>query len=80
MLPISAIRSPGRGTLLHSGVAVRDRSAALVRAGSTLVTTIDVPKVQPKDRRAVFFVVEADRARLADLAQRLSAARAARLR
>ena len=53
------------------GGEIRDRSAALVRAGGTLVTTIDVPKVQPMDGRAVFFVVEADRARLADLAQRL---------
>ncbi len=53
------------------GGEIRDRSAALVRAGGTLVTTVDVPKVQPMDGRAVFFVVEADRARLADLAQRL---------
>ena len=53
------------------GGEIRDRSAALVRAGGTLVTTIDVHKVQPMDGRAVFFVVEADRARLADLAQRL---------
>jgi hypothetical protein len=29
------------------------------------------PKVQPKEGRANFFVVEPDRARLADLAQRL---------
>jgi NADPH:quinone reductase-like Zn-dependent oxidoreductase len=29
------------------------------------------PTVQPKEGRAVFFVVEPDRARLADLAQRL---------
>jgi NADPH:quinone reductase-like Zn-dependent oxidoreductase len=30
-----------------------------------------VPTVRPKDGRAIFFVVEADRSRLADLAQRL---------
>ena len=53
------------------GGEILDRSAALVRAGGTLVTTIRVPTVQPKDGRAVFFVVEADRSRLADLAQRL---------
>ncbi len=54
------------------GGDILDRSAALVRAGGTLVTTIRVPTVQPKDGRAVFFfVVEADRSRLADLAQRL---------
>jgi len=53
------------------GGDILDRSAALVRAGGTLVTTIRVPTVQPKDERAIFFVVEADRSRLADLAQRL---------
>ncbi len=53
------------------GGDILDRSAAVVRAGGTLVTTIKVPTVQPKDGRAVFFVVEADRCQLADLAQRL---------
>ncbi len=53
------------------GGEILDRSAGLVRAGGTLVTTISVPRVQPRDGRAIFFVVEADRFRLADLAQRL---------
>ena len=53
------------------GGEVLDRSAALVRAGGTLVTIAMPPRVQPRDGRAVFFVVEPDRARLADLAQRL---------
>ena len=53
------------------GGEILDRSAALVRAGGTLVTTIRVPTIQPKGGRAVFFVVEADRSRLADLAQRV---------
>jgi NADPH:quinone reductase-like Zn-dependent oxidoreductase len=53
------------------GGEILDRSAALVRAGGTLVSTISVPTVQPKDSRAIFFVVEADRSRLADLAQRV---------
>jgi NADPH:quinone reductase-like Zn-dependent oxidoreductase len=53
------------------GGEIRDRSTALVRAGGTLVTTTGVPTVQPKDGRASFFVVEADRSRLVDLAQRL---------
>jgi NADPH:quinone reductase-like Zn-dependent oxidoreductase len=48
-----------------------DRSAALVRPGGTLVTITTPPKVQPKDGRAIFFVVEPDRARLTDLATRL---------
>ena len=53
------------------GGDILDRSAALVRAGGTLVTIIREPTVQPKNGRAIFFVVEADRSRLSDLAQRL---------
>ncbi|WP_328540577.1 NADP-dependent oxidoreductase [Streptomyces sp. NBC_00344] len=52
------------GEILH-------RSAAAVRAGGTLITTVEPPMVKPEDGRAVFFVVEPDRVRLADLAQRL---------
>jgi NADPH:quinone reductase-like Zn-dependent oxidoreductase len=47
------------------------RSAALVRAGGTLVTIAEPPLTLPRDGRALFFVVEADRARLADLAARV---------
>lgn len=53
------------------GGEVLDRSAALVRAGGTLVTIARTPTARPTDGRAIFFVVEPDRARLADLAQRL---------
>jgi NADPH:quinone reductase-like Zn-dependent oxidoreductase len=53
------------------GGEVLDRSAALVRAGGTLVTIAAPPTVRPEDGRAVFFVVEPDRLRLADLAQRV---------
>jgi NADPH:quinone reductase-like Zn-dependent oxidoreductase len=53
------------------GGDIRDRSTALVRAGGTLVSTVGVPTVRPKDGRAIFFVVEPDRSRLADLVQRL---------
>ncbi|MFF4628399.1 NADP-dependent oxidoreductase [Streptomyces griseorubiginosus] len=53
------------------GGDVLDRSAALVRPGGTLVSIAQPPTVRPDDARAVFFVVEPDRARLADLAQRL---------
>jgi len=53
------------------GGDVFDQSLALLRPGGTLVTIAAPPKVQPKDGRAIFFVVEADRARLADLAQRV---------
>jgi len=53
------------------GGDILDRSTALVRAGGTLVTIAAPPKVRPEDGRAIFFVVEPDRARLTDLAQRL---------
>jgi NADPH:quinone reductase-like Zn-dependent oxidoreductase len=53
------------------GGEIVDRSAALVRAGGTLVTVAAPPTRQPKNGRAVFFVVEPDRAALAALAERL---------
>jgi NADPH:quinone reductase-like Zn-dependent oxidoreductase len=53
------------------GGEVRDRSAGLVRAGGTLVTIKSPPEVGPQEGRAIFFVVEPDRGRLADLVQRL---------
>ncbi|MET8824527.1 NADP-dependent oxidoreductase [Streptomyces sp. NPDC004610] len=53
------------------GGEVLDRSAALVRPGGTLVTIARPVTVRPDDGRAVFFVVEPDRARLADLAARV---------
>jgi hypothetical protein len=49
----------------------------LVRAGGTLVTIIGLPKARPADGRAIFFVVEPDRLRLADLAERVRAGRPA---
>lgn len=53
------------------GGDVLDRSAALVRPGGTLVSVAGPPTVRPEDGRAVFFVVEPDRARLTDLAGRV---------
>jgi NADPH:quinone reductase-like Zn-dependent oxidoreductase len=53
------------------GGDVLARSADLVRAGGTLVTIAAPPEVRPRDGRAVFFVVEPDRARLADLIARV---------
>ncbi|MEU4876049.1 NADP-dependent oxidoreductase [Streptomyces sp. NPDC021608] len=53
------------------GGDVLDRSAALVRAGGALVTIAHPPTVRPENGRAVFFVVEPDRVRLADLARRV---------
>ncbi|MCE7010169.1 NADP-dependent oxidoreductase [Kibdelosporangium philippinense] len=57
------------------GGDVLERSTELVRAGGTVVTIAAPPTVQPKDGRAIFFVVEPDRAQLADLAQRVRAGR-----
>ncbi|MFJ8799148.1 NADP-dependent oxidoreductase [Streptomyces sp. NPDC102487] len=54
------------------GGEVLDRSAALVRPGGTLVTIARPPTVRPKDGRALFFVVEPDRACLTHLVQRIS--------
>ena len=53
------------------GGDILKRSIGLVRAGGTLVTTIEPPTIQPENGRAIFFVVEADRSQLAELAQRL---------
>jgi NADPH:quinone reductase-like Zn-dependent oxidoreductase len=47
------------------------RTARLVRAGGTLVTIAAPPTVEPEHGRSIFFVVEPDRVRLADLAERV---------
>jgi NADPH:quinone reductase-like Zn-dependent oxidoreductase len=49
------------------GGEILDRSARLVRSGGALVTIAEPPRVQPDDARAIFFVVEPDRTRLATL-------------
>jgi NADPH:quinone reductase-like Zn-dependent oxidoreductase len=53
------------------GGETRDRSAALVRAGGTLVTITTPVTNRPRDGRAIFFIVEPDRVQLAELAKRL---------
>jgi NADPH:quinone reductase-like Zn-dependent oxidoreductase len=53
------------------GGEILDRSAHVVRPGGALVTIAEPPRVQPDDTRAVFFVVEPDRAGLASLERRL---------
>lgn len=47
------------------------RSAALVRPGGALVSIAEPPRIRPEGGRAVFFVVEPDRAGLAELEIRL---------
>jgi NADPH:quinone reductase-like Zn-dependent oxidoreductase len=53
------------------GGDVGQRSTALVRRGGTLVTIAMPPTAQPREGRAVFFVVEPDRAQLTELAERV---------
>ncbi len=53
------------------GDEIQERSVELVRAGGTLVTIAAPSSHQPQGGRVVFFVVESDRARLIELAQRV---------
>ncbi|GCA96888.1 NADP-dependent oxidoreductase [Mycolicibacterium sp. NCC-Tsukiji] len=47
------------------------RSTALVREGGTVVTIAEPPEVFPRNGRALFFVVEPDRAQLIEIATRV---------
>jgi NADPH:quinone reductase-like Zn-dependent oxidoreductase len=47
------------------------RSAGMIRAGGTLVTIAGPPEARPADGLAVDFVVEADRAQLGEIVQRV---------
>jgi NADPH:quinone reductase-like Zn-dependent oxidoreductase len=53
------------------GGEIQKRSAPLVRAGGTLVTVVGPPEARPADGLAVDFVVEADRAQLGEIVQRV---------
>jgi NADPH:quinone reductase-like Zn-dependent oxidoreductase len=53
------------------GGEILDRSTHLVRDGGTVVTIAEPPRIQPEGGRALFFIVEPDRAQLANLEQRL---------
>jgi NADPH:quinone reductase-like Zn-dependent oxidoreductase len=53
------------------GGDILERSIALMRPGGIVVTIAEPPASQPKDGRAVFFVVEPNRIQLAELAQRV---------
>jgi NADPH:quinone reductase-like Zn-dependent oxidoreductase len=61
------------------GGVLLEPTARQVRPGGILVTITAPPSVRPRDGRAVFFVVEPDRVRLADLAQRVRDGRLAPL-
>jgi NADPH:quinone reductase-like Zn-dependent oxidoreductase len=53
------------------GGDVQKRSAALIRAGGTLVSVVGPVEARPPDGLAVDFVVEADRAQLGEIVQRV---------
>jgi NADPH:quinone reductase-like Zn-dependent oxidoreductase len=57
------------------GGDIAKRSAALVRAGGTLVTIAGPTEARPADGRTIDFVVVSDRAQLRELAQRVRAGR-----
>jgi NADPH:quinone reductase-like Zn-dependent oxidoreductase len=53
------------------GGDVQKRSAALIRAGGTLVTVVGPAEARPADGLAIDFVVESDRAQLTEIVQRV---------
>src|SRR6188472_3002791 len=53
------------------GGEVGKRSARLIRAGGTLVSVVGPSEARPDDGRAIDFVVEADRAQLTEIVQRV---------
>ncbi|RUZ95764.1 zinc-binding dehydrogenase, partial [Mesorhizobium sp. M7A.F.Ca.US.001.02.1.1] len=53
------------------GGGIQKRSAALIRAGGTLVTVVGPTDVRPADGLAIDFVVETDRTQLYEIIQRV---------
>jgi len=53
------------------GGDIQKRSAALIRAGGTLVTVVGPTDVRPAAGRTIDFVVEADRTQMSELIQRV---------
>jgi len=53
------------------GGDIGKRSAALIRAGGTLVTIAGPPEARPADGLAIDFVVVSDRAQLSEIVQRV---------
>src|SRR5205814_1812483 len=53
------------------GGDIQKRSAALVRAGGTLVTVVGPPEARPSDGLAIDFVVESDRVQLSEIVRRV---------
>jgi NADPH:quinone reductase-like Zn-dependent oxidoreductase len=76
-LQADRLEEVGEVDVMFDGIGgdIVERAAPIVRAGGTLVTIVGPPKVRPADGRAIFFVVEPDRLRLADLAERVRSGR-----
>ena len=53
------------------GGDIQKRSAAVIRAGGTLVSVVGSPEARPVDGLAVDFVVESDRAQLGEIVRRV---------
>jgi NADPH:quinone reductase-like Zn-dependent oxidoreductase len=53
------------------GGDIQTQSAALIRAGGTLVTIVGPPQARPADGLAIDFVVETDRGQLSEIVQRV---------
>jgi NADPH:quinone reductase-like Zn-dependent oxidoreductase len=53
------------------GGDIQKRSAALIRAGGTLVTAVGPAEARPVDGLVIDFVVESDRAQLSEIVQRV---------
>jgi NADPH:quinone reductase-like Zn-dependent oxidoreductase len=68
-----ALKDVGRVDLVFDGIGgdVGKRSAGLLRAGGTLVSIVGPAEARPTDGLAVDFVVEADRAQLSEIVQRV---------
>ncbi|MET8211950.1 NADP-dependent oxidoreductase [Streptomyces sp. NPDC005373] len=68
-----ALKDVGRVDLVFDviGGDVQKRSAALIKAGGTLVSIVGPVEARPADGLAVDFVVEVDRAQLGEIVQRV---------
>jgi NADPH:quinone reductase-like Zn-dependent oxidoreductase len=53
------------------GGDIQRRSAALIRAGGTLVSVVGPPEARPVDGQAIDFVVESDRGQLSEIIKRV---------
>jgi NADPH:quinone reductase-like Zn-dependent oxidoreductase len=53
------------------GGDIQKRSAALIRAGGTLVTVVGPPQARPADGLPIDFVVESDRSQLSEIVPRM---------